>query len=261
MRQNRRTMHRGVILCIVHQRTSYPGRVGRLFMERGFALDIRCAGIGQALPTSLDGYAAKVMFGGPMSANDEHLPYIMQEMRWIDTALKGAAPFVGVCLGAQILTRALGGKVWLHPQDRVEIGYTEVRPTEAGAPFFAGPLQVFQWHKEGFDLPADAALLASGGEDFPNQCYRYGDHVFGMQFHPDVTYEMMCRWTARGARRAYAGARRRDAEGRTASPASDPRPALRCLVGRLRRSGHRARRNARRLCAAGNGIGRLIPPA
>lgn len=192
-------MHRGSILCIVHQRTSYPGRLGRLLMERGFALDVRCPGVGQALPASPEGYAATLIFGGPMSANDDHLPAIAEELRWTERALASPQPLVGVCLGAQIMARVLGAKVWLHPREHVEIGYAHIRPTEHAARYFAGPMQVFQWHKEGFDLPTGATLLAAGGEDFPNQCFRYDSHCYGMQFHPEVTFDMMCRWTTHGA--------------------------------------------------------------
>ncbi len=192
-------MHRGAVLCIVHQRTSYPGRLGRLFMERGFLLDVRCPGVGQALPTTTAGYAATLMFGGPQSANDDHLPAIVEELRWTERAVAGDAPFVGVCLGAQILARSLGARIWRHPKAHVEIGYADIVPTPAGQDHFDGPMRVFQWHKEGFDIPRGAALLAAGGVDFPNQCFRYDDHCFALQFHPEVTFEMMCRWTKHGA--------------------------------------------------------------
>ena len=188
-------MNRGVILCIVHQRTSYPARLGCLFMERGFALDVRCPHIGQTLPNSADGYAATVMFGGPQSAFEDHIPAIPTELRWLENNICRKPPFVGVCLGAQLLARALGAKVWRHPDERVEIGYTEIRPTQAGRPYFDGPMRVYQWHKDGFDLPEGATLLAAGDETFPNQCFRYDEHCYAMQFHPEVTFEMMCRWT------------------------------------------------------------------
>ena len=196
----RRIMHRGSILCIVHQRTSYPARLARLLMDRGFLLDIRCPGVGHALPDTTDGYAATVMFGGPMSAFDDHLPAIRQELCWMEQAIDGDAPFVGVCLGGQILARALGADVWRHPKGHVEIGYTEIRPTQAGRAFLDRPMQVFQWHKDGFDLPESAELLAAGGDDFPNQFFRYGDHCYGLQFHPEVCIDTMRRWSDNAAK-------------------------------------------------------------
>lgn len=164
-------------------------------MERGFCLDVRCPGVGHVLPDSLDGYAATLMFGGPQSANDDHLPAIRQELAWTERAIACPTPFVGVCLGAQILARVLGAKVWLHDRGHVEIGYAEIRPTQAGRPLFDRSMQVYQWHKEGFDLPAGAELLAAGGEAFPNQCFRHDDHCYAIQFHPEVTREMMGRWS------------------------------------------------------------------
>ena len=65
-------------------------------MEQGFILDVRCPNIGQALPASTEDYTATLMFGGPQSAFEDHIPCIPEEIRWIDTAINGAAPFVGV---------------------------------------------------------------------------------------------------------------------------------------------------------------------
>lgn len=193
-------MHRGSVLCIVHQRFSYPGRLGRLFMERGYLLDVRCPQIGHSLPATPDAYDATLMFGGPMSANDEHLPGIHKELRWLDANLLSDTPFVGVCLGAQILARVLGSKVMLHPEGHVEIGYSPIEPTEDGAQYFKRPLShVYQWHKEGFDLPAGTANLATGKAAFENQFFRHGDLAYGIQFHPEVTLQMLKRWTIGGA--------------------------------------------------------------
>lgn len=193
-------MLRGSVLCIVHQRTSFPGRIGRLFMERGYALDVRCPNIGQALPQTTDEYVATVLFGGPMSANDEHEPAIAEELRWTERMLARDAPLVGICLGAQIMARALGANVAMRADGVVEVGYTEVRPTQDGCELFDGPLTVYQWHKEGFDLPKGARLLASGGDAFPNQAFGYGENAIALQFHPDVTKDMMQRWCSRGTK-------------------------------------------------------------
>ena len=193
-------MHRGSILCIVHQRFSYPGRLGRLFMEQGFLLDVRCPQLGQTLPETPDAYAATLMFGGPMSANDEHLPGIAKELRWLEQNLNSPTPFVGVCLGAQTLARVLGAQVMLHPEGYVEIGYCPIEPTADGRQYFPAPLShVFQWHKEGFDTPAGTVSLAKGTAAFENQFFRYGQSAYGIQFHPEVTLQMLKRWTIGGA--------------------------------------------------------------
>jgi len=182
---------------IVHQRLSYPGRVGQMLMARGHALDIRCPNIGQVLPPSLEPYAAVFMFGGPMCALDCHLPAIRQELDWMPQILEAEKPFLGICLGAQMLARVLGARVWPHPEGRVEIGYTPIRATEAGREHFPEAMKMFQWHRDGFDLPHGATLLATN-EYFPQQAFRYGPNAYGVQFHPEVTPEIMERWSVGG---------------------------------------------------------------
>ena len=191
---------RGKVLLIVHQRLSDTGRVGKLFMEHGYALDIRCPMIGQKLPSGLDEYAASVVFGGPMSANDTHLPGIRHELEWLPSALDSGKPVVGICLGAQMITRVLGGEVREHPEGLVEIGYVQVKPTEAGKRYFNGPMTVYQWHREGCHLPRCCTLLAEG-DVFQSQAFRYGEQVYGIQFHPEVTLDMKQRWTSSAAHR------------------------------------------------------------
>jgi GMP synthase (glutamine-hydrolysing) len=110
---------------------------------------------------------------------------------------------LGLCLGAQMLARALSARVFSYDDKRSEIGYFPIEPTPAGDLLCpaAFPRTVYQWHSDGFDLPEGAELLATGGTNFPNQAYRYGRGAVGLQFHPEVTYHMMCRWTLRGAER------------------------------------------------------------
>ncbi len=186
------------ILVIVHQETSTPGRVGRLLTERGFHLDIRRPRFGDPLPDSMDEHVGAIIFGGPMSVNEKEA-YIRREIDWIGVPLRDRRPFLGICLGAQMLVRHLGGRVYCHPDDLVEIGYYPIRPTESGAGYGPWPKYVYQWHREGFDLPSGATLLAEG-DIFRNQALRYGTG-FGIQFHPEVTLAMLHRWTVRGAPR------------------------------------------------------------
>ncbi len=136
-----------------------------------------------------------------MSANDED-DWLRREIDWIKVPLKEEKPLLGICLGAQMLARHLGHRVYMHPEGKVEVGYYPIQPTEAGRSLCATPFpeKVYQWHREGFDLPCGATLLASG-EDFEAQAFRYGPRAYGLQFHPEVTYAMMCRWTIAGADR------------------------------------------------------------
>jgi GMP synthase (glutamine-hydrolysing) len=196
------------VLIVLHQATSRPGRVGNALRALGHPLDIRRPRFGDPLPGTLDEHAGAVIFGGPMSANDSD-DYVRREIAWIEVALREQRPFLGICLGAQMLARQLGAKVAPHPEGRTEIGYYPIRPTAAGHALCANwPDRVYHWHREGFELPHGAALLAEG-DDFPVQAFQTG-HAFGFQFHPDVTYAMMHCWTTRGYDRMDApGARAR----------------------------------------------------
>lgn len=208
------------VLIVLHQETSTPGRVGRLLQERGHALDIRRPPCGDPLPDTLAGHAGAVIFGGPMSANDPH-DYVGREIDWIGVPLREKKPYLGLCLGAQMLARHLGAKVYPHPGGRAEIGYYPLMPTPAGERMaerlgVAWPGHVYHWHREGFDNPNGASMLATG-DDFPVQAIQVGPAAFGFQFHPEVTYAMTCRWTTRAHERmALPGAksRREHLEGR-----------------------------------------------
>lgn len=191
------------VLLIVHQETSDPGRVGAALKARGFELDLRRPVMGDPLPENLDDHEGAVIFGGPMSANDDHLAFIRAEIDWIPVALRAGKPFLGICLGAQMLARALGGSVTTHPDGWHEIGYFPIRPTPQGAFLFPGTyasgLCAYEWHGEGFDVPNGAVPLAAG-HYFPNQAFGFGA-AYAIQFHPEVTAKMMRFWTLRAAHR------------------------------------------------------------
>jgi GMP synthase (glutamine-hydrolysing) len=184
------------VLIILHQEHSTPGRIGRLLVERGMSLDIRRLRCGDKLPETLENHAGVAIFGGPMSAND-HDDNVKKEIEWMQVPLREDKPLFGICLGAQILARALGAKVDYHPEGLVEVGYYPLHPTAAGKKLLDWPDHVYQWHREGFELPAGAVLLAEG-DTFRNQAFQYGRAAFGFQFHSELTHQMMCRWTTRG---------------------------------------------------------------
>jgi GMP synthase (glutamine-hydrolysing) len=201
---------RAPILIVLHQEHSTPGRIGQALQSLGFPLDVRRPPFGDPLPASLAEFSGAIIFGGPMSANDEQ-DFIRREIDWIAVPLKEDKPFLGICLGAQMLVRQLGGKVAYHPEGHVEIGYYPIRPTAAGlAMCETWPEYVYQWHREGFDLPRGGELLAEG-DVFPVQAFHYRA-AYALQFHPDVTHAMMCRWTTRGHERlSLPGAKPRSA--------------------------------------------------
>ncbi len=182
------------ILIIVHQHDSTPGRVGQLLEQRGFVLERCCPCIGDPLPSDLSRYAASVIFGGPQSANDDHVPGIRAELEWIErVALPSDRPLLGICLGAQALARVLGAQVGAHPDGWVEIGYHPVLPTADGGSFLKHPAMFYQWHSETFDIPYGAVHLAEN-ERFPGQAFCYERRAYGIEFHPEMTLEMIDRW-------------------------------------------------------------------
>lgn len=198
------------VLIVLHQETSSPGRVGQALERRGFHLDIRRPRFGDLLPQTLEEHRGAVVFGGPMSANDPE-PWIHREIDWMEVPLREQAPFLGICLGAQMLARHLGARVAPHGDGLAEIGYYRLRPTDSGSDLMDWPDYVYQWHREGFEVPAGGELLATG-DAFENQAFRIGPAAYGIQFHAELTYHMMNRWTVHGsARMAMPGAQgRRD---------------------------------------------------
>src|SRR5690606_27152641 len=105
---------RGRVLIVLHQEASTPGRVGQMLTAMGFRLDIRRPRFGDPLPATLADHAGAVVFGGPMSANDTDA-FIRREIDWMEVPLREGKPFLGICLGAQMLVRHLGGRVGPHP--------------------------------------------------------------------------------------------------------------------------------------------------
>jgi GMP synthase (glutamine-hydrolysing) len=187
------------ILIVLHQETSNPGKVGQMLRAKGFGLDIRRPRFGDALPETMAEHAGAVIFGGPMSANDGD-DFVRREIDWIGAPLKEGAPFLGICLGAQMLIKHLGGAVYPHCEGCAEVGFYPLYPTGAGRRLTSWPEVVYQWHREGFDLPSGTELLACG-DIFRNQAFCAGGTAFGVQFHSELTYAMACRWTVRGAER------------------------------------------------------------
>ena len=184
------------VLAILHQEHSSPGRVGQVLKKLGYPLDLRRPRFGDPLPETMDDHAGAVIFGGPQSANDSD-DFIKREIDWIGVPLRDNKPFLGICLGAQMMARHLGAPVTPHPEGHAEVGYYPIRPTEAGRTLCGEwPGRVYQWHREGFDLPSGGELLAEG-DAFATQAFRYGSG-YALQFHPEVTHAMMYRWLTRG---------------------------------------------------------------
>lgn len=136
-----------------------------------------------------------IVLGGPISANDSALyPWISEEIRLIRTRMDRDRPLLGICLGAQLMARALNAAVDFAPAK--EIGFAPLKLTEAGwrSPLAAlGGEPVLHWHGENFDLPAGAERLASTAV-CPNQSFRIGPRVLACQFHPEAADGRFERW-------------------------------------------------------------------
>jgi GMP synthase (glutamine-hydrolysing) len=196
------------VLIVLHQERSNPGHVGQVFARNGHALDVRRPRFGDPLPATLAAHCGAVIFGGPMSANDKD-EFIIRETRWIGVALKEGKPFLGICLGAQMLVTHLGGRVGFHGAGMVEVGYYPLLTTAEAAALGPFPRHVYQWHREGCALWRGAQLLATSDGPFPNQAFACGSAV-GVQFHPEITHAQIHRRIGHSSRLDMPGARPRE---------------------------------------------------
>jgi GMP synthase-like glutamine amidotransferase len=166
-----------------------PAAVADWASEREFALRIYQLYRDAALPSVADFDMLTVM-GGPMSANDEaQLGWLVPEIAVVREAIATDKTVLGICLGAQIIAKALGARV--YPGSAKEIGWFPVQRTAGSHPFFDGvpnSFTPFHWHGETFDLPHDAQLLAKS-KITETQAFAVGQRILGLQFHMEATEE------------------------------------------------------------------------
>jgi GMP synthase-like glutamine amidotransferase len=143
--------------------------------------------------------SALIVMGGSMGANDDQRhPFLRDLKNLIRTVVAARIPYLGVCLGGQLLAAALGAKVVSNRWE--ELGTLDVSLTDAGKTdrLFAGipeSFSTFQWHHDSFDIPERGVLLASSAA-CPHQAFRVGDSAWGVQFHPEVTEPIIRDWCA-----------------------------------------------------------------
>ena len=144
----------------------------------------------------LGAHAGVIVMGGPQSANDKEMA---DELHFIQQALDAKTPVLGICLGAQLIAKALGADVYRNPEK--EIGWAQVYINDDAAstdPIFGGlpsPSMFFHWHSETFTLPGGAVSLAYS-EKCCQQAFRFHEKVYGIQFHPEITPGMIVDWSA-----------------------------------------------------------------
>lgn len=136
-----------------------------------------------------------VVLGGPIGACEEgRYPFLRDELSLIEARLKAARPLLGICLGAQLIARVGGARV--YPGEQKEIGWGEVELTEEGSQSVLAPLAakpVLHWHGDTFDLPRDAERLASTAL-YPNQAFSIGPRVLALQFHLEASAQALESW-------------------------------------------------------------------
>ncbi|MFC4001811.1 type 1 glutamine amidotransferase [Prauserella oleivorans] len=188
------------ILVLQPDASDPPGRLGDWLIEAGADVDVRALP-DDSVPRDLDGYQALVCLGGAMNVEDEEqYPWLAAVRRLLARATSQNVPTLGVCLGAQLLAVANGGRVVPGPRGP-EVGPELVAKKDAAwvDPLFADlPLMqdVLQFHTHVVDqLPARAQLLASAPR-YPHQAFRVNRCAYGIQFHIETTPDIVRRWAA-----------------------------------------------------------------
>jgi GMP synthase (glutamine-hydrolysing) len=185
------------IVVVKHVENEGPGLIENLFKRNGWEIETVELAKGEALPESLKNVAAVIMLGGPMSANDiVTYPFLQNELAFIEKVLKEETPFLGICLGAQLLAKACGGEVFKAPHE--EIGWYPIDVTENGQKDIlfrdvSKNIVVFQWHEDTFAIPHNGRHLAQSDLCI-NQAFKVGNNAYGLQFHIEVTPDMVKSW-------------------------------------------------------------------
>ncbi|MBI3608108.1 MAG: gamma-glutamyl-gamma-aminobutyrate hydrolase family protein [Nitrospirae bacterium] len=178
------------VLAIQHVQGETLGAIADTLSGQGIAVDAIRTFDGQRIPTGMGGADALIVLGGPMGVyeQDRH-PFLRDEIRLIEEALRDETPVLGICLGSQLLASALGAKV--TKGKRKEIGWHPIRLTEAGMsdPLWTGldpSFTAYHWHGDVFEVPSGTVSLASS--DLTEcQAFRYGRHAYGVLFHMETT--------------------------------------------------------------------------
>ena len=172
-----------------------PGHLGTWLAQQGVAFEVFDAQAGRTYPERIDGYRALALLGGEMSANDD-LPSLRQAERLILQAMDADIPVIGHCLGGQLMARALGARVIDSPLPEIGWQPVQVGHTPSARAWLGEPTErvVYHWHRESFELPRGAELIASNAA-CPNQAFTIGPHL-AVQFHVELDRHKLAAWSA-----------------------------------------------------------------
>lgn len=185
------------ILVVRHSLLSPCGIMGQCIVDQGGYYVTVMPPEGDSLPENIDGFDGMVILGGPQNAmDDEQFPHFVPLLKMIRAFDEAEKPLLGICLGAQLLARAWGANV--HRLERPETGFYRIWKTEAArhdSLFATAPENpcLMEWHDDSFDLPPGATLLMTGDE-YRNQAFKIGECSYGLQFHPEVTVDVIRGW-------------------------------------------------------------------
>ena len=185
------------LLVFQHVPHEILGTLNPLLRRAGFRIRYVNFGRHPDAQPSLEGYHGLVVLGGPMSVNDtDRYAHLRTEVKLIEQAMNKGLPVLGICLGAQLIAKTLGARVF--PNQEKEIGWYDLFPTKAATedPLCSrlGPAEkVFQWHGDTFEIPKGAVHLAMS-QLCANQAFRYRTDVYGLQFHLEVDEPLIQRW-------------------------------------------------------------------
>lgn len=185
------------VVIIQHTFHEHAAALGRALQGQGTPVRIVHVYQGEHLPDDEASVAGVISLGGPMGANDEDLhPWILPEIDFLKKCAQNQLPVVGICLGGQLLAKALGGRV--ERNHTKELGWLPIEINLAGKkdPILssggASPT-VYHWHNDTFILPAEAELLASS-QGCERQAYKIGERIYGFQFHPETDHHLVQEW-------------------------------------------------------------------